>query len=158
MFMVGSIFASLSDPTLDLGGGSTPISFLEQLVEQSKAKDKKTLRDARHSQQRRMLREASATSTSDDPSFSSHIDIRSISEQVSKMIAKDVASFIDLENRRTAFTEETSIAADPETRQESNAGKATPTSSSKPVKVFIMMGQSNMVGQGEIYGDYDGTL
>ncbi len=34
----------------------------------------------------------------------------------------------------------------------------TPPSTAKPVKVFIMMGQSNMVGMGEIDGTANGTL
>jgi hypothetical protein len=35
---------------------------------------------------------------------------------------------------------------------------AQPADASKPVKVFILLGQSNMVGAGNITGDKDGTL
>jgi hypothetical protein len=85
-------------------------------------------------------------------------EVQRISEEVSKLLAKDIASRLDMNTISSQLLQQLEVTkaipkeGSNEGRSPSDTSRASSISekANKPVKVFILMGQSNMAGQGEV--------
>ncbi|KAG7348446.1 carbohydrate esterase / alpha-galactosidase [Nitzschia inconspicua] len=172
-FMLASLLAAIMDPLNSMNGESVAyfgphVERREDVMENRRMllEQQRSLFQSHLQERRQTLRGSNYTLLTPNEGYP-QINIDRISEEVSKRIAKDIASHLDVKTisnqvlqqfSASDATKEALPAENSEHHSEISREPSVVDKANKPVKIFILMGQSNMAGQGDIYGDRDGDL
>lgn len=116
----------------------------QRSVLESSFQDKRHLRGPDYYKSSSIL---DVTSISGSSSSRNAIDVDRISDEVSKKVVQEIASQLNVDVLSEQVLQKLgSSIAESSTKQQ----KIDNNKKKKPVKVFILMGQSNMAGQGEV--------